>query len=257
VALLWFVPEYIGSGNLLRAASRALEPVPDSPAQAARPFLAVFGNSSSALWPPAYAGAVLAVVLAVARLRRDPRAVVVLALAAGSTLLMLEVAVLAEVGFTGNLRYVVLPASLVCVLAGTGWAWLVRLVREHLGAAGAAVATAVLLAAALPFALHTVPRVGDQLRDAREEMRRAADLPTALAAAGGRAAVLRCGTPRTGPFETQLLAWHLHVHQREVGLLPRPPATLVAVRGTELSRSPGFGTLGGSRHWVVRVSCGA
>ena len=256
VALLWFVPEYLGSGNFLRAASRALEPVPDSPAQAARPFLAVFENSASALSPPAYAGAVVAVVLALMRVRRDPRAAVVLALAAMSTLLMLEVAVLAEIGFTGNLRYVALPSSLVCVLAGVGWAWLVALVRERRGAGAATAVAAVLLVAAIPFALHTVPRVRDQLRDAQGEMDRAADLPAVIAAAGGRDAVLRCGSPRTRPFETQLVAWHLRCTSARSASRPVPPATLLALRGSELSREPGFRMLGGSRRWVVRASCG-
>ena len=31
-----------------------------------------------------------------------------------------------QAGFAGNLRYVALPAALVCVLAGAGWVWLVR-----------------------------------------------------------------------------------------------------------------------------------
>ena len=30
-----------------------------------------------------------------------------------------------QAGFAGNLRYVALPAALVCVLAGAGWVWLV------------------------------------------------------------------------------------------------------------------------------------
>ena len=224
VALLWFVPEYLGSGNLLRAASRALEPVPDSPAQAARPFLAVFENSSSALWPPAYAGAVVAVVLALERVRRDPAAVVVLALAAGSTLLMLEVAVLAEIGFTGNLRYVALPSALVCVLAGVGWAWLVALVRERRGAGAAVAAAAVLLAAAIPFALHTVPRVADQLRDAQ-----ARDGPGRRPAGrdrrGRRAGRRSCAAGRPGPAPSRRSSspGTCALHQREVGPPPGPP----------------------------------
>jgi hypothetical protein len=256
VALLWFVPEYIGSGDFLRAASRALEPVPDSPAQAAHPFLAVFENSAVALWPPAYAGGVVAVLLALGgRMPARPRAVV-LALAVVSTVLMVEVAVLAEIGFTGNLRYVALPASLVCVLAGVGWARLLGLVRERAGGRTALATGGVLLVAAAPFAVITASSLADQLRQLRDETARAADLPDAIAEAGGVDAVLRCGTVKTGPFETQLVAWHLHLHQREVGLFPTPPATLVAVRGSRLAQEPGFATLAGSEHWTIRSSCG-
>ena len=40
--VVWFVPEYLGSGSLLRAAERARQPNPDSAAFAASPFLEVF-----------------------------------------------------------------------------------------------------------------------------------------------------------------------------------------------------------------------
>ena len=50
--VVWFVPEYLGSGSLLRAAERALQPNPDSAAFAASPFLEVFRRSSAILSPP-------------------------------------------------------------------------------------------------------------------------------------------------------------------------------------------------------------
>ena len=255
VAVLWFVPEYIGSGNLFRAASRALEPVPDSPAQAEHPFLAVFTNSASALWVPAYVGGVLAVLLALAgQLERGARAVV-LALAAASTTLMVTVAVLAEIGFTGNLRYVALPASLVCVLAGVGWAEAVRFVRRRAGARVGVAVAALLVVAAVPFALHTASGLGDQMDQMRAEGDVARQLPLAIERAGGERAVLRCGTVKSGPFETQLVAWHLHLHQYQVGLLPNPPATLFALRGGALAEAPGFRTVAATKRWLVRTAC--
>ena len=156
--LLWFVPEYIGSGDFFRAASRALEPVPNSPAQAAHPFLAVFTNSATALSPPAYVGGVAGrAARAVAARARRPRRTVVLALAAAATVLMVTVAVLAEIGFTGNLRYVALPASIVCVLAGVGWAGLSQLVRSPGGrTARRSPRRRSCSLAAAPFALTTV-----------------------------------------------------------------------------------------------------
>ena len=39
---------------------------------------------------------------------------------------MVAVAGMTQAGFAGNLRYVALPAALVCVLAGAGWVWLVK-----------------------------------------------------------------------------------------------------------------------------------
>ena len=44
--VLWFVPEYWGSGDLLRAAERAREPNPDSAAFAEHPFVEVFRRSA-------------------------------------------------------------------------------------------------------------------------------------------------------------------------------------------------------------------
>ena len=46
---LWFVPEYWGSGDWLRAADRAHQPNPDSAAFADRPFLEVFRRSAPIL----------------------------------------------------------------------------------------------------------------------------------------------------------------------------------------------------------------
>src|SRR5215212_4588491 len=58
---LWFVPEYLGSGHALRAASRARQPNPDSAAFAAFPFAEVFRRSQYILTLPVYLGAVAAV----------------------------------------------------------------------------------------------------------------------------------------------------------------------------------------------------
>src|SRR4029077_3969010 len=116
VALAWFVPEYVGSGNLLRAASRARDPNPDSLAFAAHPFVAVFESSYSVLTAPVYVGALIAVVAAVGA--RDRLIVTMAAVAAA---IMVAVAAMTQAGFAGNLRYIALPAAVVCVLAGVGW----------------------------------------------------------------------------------------------------------------------------------------
>src|SRR4051812_23415248 len=64
LVVLWFVPEYLGSGDFLRAAARARQPNPDSAAFAAHPFLEVFKRSASVLAVPVYVGGVLAVAAA-------------------------------------------------------------------------------------------------------------------------------------------------------------------------------------------------
>ena len=95
-------------------------------AYAAHPFVAVFERSYDVLTFPVYVGALIAVVVAV-REPRPPRA----GDGRDRDGLMLAVALMTQAGFAGNLRYVALPASLVCVLAGIGcvrlgelaWRW--------------------------------------------------------------------------------------------------------------------------------------
>ena len=60
--MLWFAPEYWGSGDWLRAANRAHQPNPDSAAFADRPFLEVFRRSSTILSVPVLIGALIALV---------------------------------------------------------------------------------------------------------------------------------------------------------------------------------------------------
>ena len=87
-----------------------------------------------------------------ARRRREHFAGVVATLAVLSTALMIAVALMTEGGFAGNLRYVALPAAMVCILAGAGWVGLYRLVRRRASAGAAAAAlAAVALAASAPF----------------------------------------------------------------------------------------------------------
>jgi hypothetical protein len=243
LALLWFVPEKLGSGDVLRAASRAREPVAASPAQAAHPFLAVFANGSSALAVPFYAGALFAVVHAARR-----RAAVPLGLAAMAALLMAIVGCLAQIGFTGNLRYVLLPAAVVCVLAGVGWVELVRAVRRR-------AVVAALLAVSAPFLVLGVVRLADQLDGVRAEAALEGDLPAMIALGGGEAGVRGCGQVFTDPFQTSVVAWHLHVHQGQLGIVPVRRGTTIAPRGTPLGLDPGFPLVAKSRRWLLASSC--
>ena len=117
VAAAWFVPEYIGSGDLFRGASRAREPVAGSPGASDNPFLNTFTNSAQALTYATYAGAVAGA--GAWRCRR------VVAFPAGSRrCTWSSSALLASSGFTGNLRYVALPMALLCVLAAWAGAWI-------------------------------------------------------------------------------------------------------------------------------------
>jgi len=258
-AVLWFVPEWIGSGNPLRAAERARQPNPDSPAFAASPFLEVFRRSSSVLSLPVLLGALAAVALAAREWRRERAGGLILALAATAVVLMVGVALMTEFGFAGNLRYVALPAALVCVLAGVGWVGVVRLARVRLGAPRGALVGLALAALALPLVL---PGVRDVQRDAglvRSEADFYGSLKDVVARAGGRDEVLACGGIFTGDFQVQALAYYLHVHGMDVVIPPEvaPPGTVFGPRYSGLSRDRRFPLLFETRKWVVRRACTA
>ena len=137
-----------------------------------------------------------------------------LSLGAVAAALMVAVAAMTQAGFAGNLRYVALPAALVCVLAGAGWVDLVRDAGRALRRGrGASALAALLLAAA---------------RAVRRRRRRQARASTSTSCAPSpssttgcrrsspsRAAPTRCcdcGPVYAPPFEVQAVAWAMHVH---------------------------------------------
>jgi hypothetical protein len=244
---LWLVPEYLGSGDWLRAAERAREPNPGAAAFAESPFLEVFRRSEALLSLPVFAGALVAT--AIALLRRDR---VQLALAATATILTIAVALMAEAGFAGNVRYVFLPAALVCVLAGAGWVQVVRAA----GRWGALVAVAL--------AAWSFTYVSDDIQSLKEDRVETMfwsnfygpDLKAAIAAAGGKEKIQSCGQVFSGPFQVPALAWRLHMHHDEVEIYIFGRGTALAMGGTHLARDPRHPEYSRTRDWIVGSSCG-
>ena len=246
--VLWFLPEYLGSGDWLRAASRARDPNPDSPAFADSPFVEVFVRSAAILSVPVYVGAAIAVVVA---LRRRDR--VTLALAAMATILMVAVALMTEAGFAGNLRYVALPAAFLCVLAGAGWVAVVKAVRPRWAAAAVALA---LAAASVPFVAADV----DKLRYDWEVVEYEANfygpnLEALIAKAGGEQRIKACGRIFTGAFQVPSVAWRLHIHLDEAEIFPFGPGTTLSMGATPLSVDPRYPEYTKTRHWLAGSTC--
>ena len=235
IPLGWFVPEYLGSGNFLRAAARAREPNLDSAAFADRPFLAVMEQSAGLLSLALYAGAVIAIAFAVHRRDRMQ-----LAFGAGVVALMIAVGLMTEAGFAGNLRYVVLPAALVCVLAGAGWARLHR---------------AVPLVAAAVVLYSGAPAFRDDMRAVRSEWDFERRLTSTIDRVGGPDAVNGCGGVFTGRFQVPSLAWRLHRNLRDVEIFPYPPGWVLAPRNSRLSRDPRFERVTETAKWIVLRNC--
>jgi len=249
--VLWFLPEYLGSGDWLRAASRARDPNPDSAAFASFPFAEVFVRSAAILAVPIYVGGVIAV--AVAAFKRDR---LWLALAAMATILMIAVALMTEAGFAGNLRYVALPAALVCVLAGAGWVLVVRRAKARFGT-GAGVATAVAIAAlAAPFVVADVDKLHYDWQVIEYEANfYGPNLKAVIAKAGGEERIKACGGVFTGSFQVPSVAWRLHIHLNQAEIFPFGPGTALSMGGTPLAVDPRYPEFTKTRHWIAGGTC--
>jgi MFS family permease len=239
----WLLPDRLATGEWLRGARRAQNPVPGSPGASAFPFGMTFVYASISLAWPLYAGAVFAV-----RTRRP----VVLGIAAAATALMVTVAVLAELGFTGNIRYVALPAALVAILGALGLPDAARAAQARLGR-NARRAVAVLAAGAVAVAAGIV--VYGAVRLVREDRVLGPELDAALAAAGGPAAVRACGQVSTTAFERQALAYRLDLPARDVWTHAERPGIAFIRAGREHPNAAALPVAARLRGWTVRRAC--
>jgi hypothetical protein len=253
IPALWFVPEWLGSGDLLRSGARARMPNPGQPATEAVPALAALREAATLpLWP-LWAGAIA--LFAVPRhegagLARGAVTPARGLLVAGLTWIAL-VAVMAQAGFSGEPRYSLPGAALVAIAGAVG---LVAVARDR--RATAWLAAALLLVAA-------APKLAD-LPDLREDQAYQRDLHGDLAAvidrAGGRDALLLCGRPYVGELRGPLLAYHLDVEKRRVAFVPRPPGAVFLSRiapdaPVEPVTGPAFTPRARVPLWEVRTAC--
>jgi hypothetical protein len=251
--LLWLLPELWGSGDLLRAAHRAHTPRANSAAFADDPVREVVRQFGTMLTPALWVGLgalAAGLLLRIGSSRRDRRTAV--ALAAGGAVWVAEVAVMTNDGFSGNARYLILPAAIACVLAGVGIGWLVRALPRRVAAGGLAVAI-LAVAAAAGFAAPSVQRLDAVRASVYYQARLTDGLRVAVARAGGRDRLLACGTAYTGAFQVPAVAWLLHQHTTKVRSASAPgdapPQTpAVVLRSKTTSRShpvPPIDSIGG------------
>jgi hypothetical protein len=249
VPALWIVPEWIGSGDPLRSGSRARIPNPGQPALADVPALASLGESARLLLWPLWIG--------VAALVAGKRWLALRLAAAGVAWIVL-VALMAQVGgFSGEARYATPGAALIAIAGAVGLA----LAVEALPIRGRLVAAALVVA----LAIAGVARL-DQLADVpatqAHQWQLADDLGEAIDMAGGRDAVLRCGTPYVGPLRGPLLAYRLDVAKAAVepDLPPSAPGVVfrsahrVGDRPTP-APTPVFAHVGVAGPWDVARAC--
>jgi hypothetical protein len=252
IPLLWFGPDVIGAGGAL-SASRAAQgtPSPGSAALADVPAWALIKDFVKLLTWPAMVAAGLAVVMGERAAPGSGR--VIRVLAAGAVAWVAIVAVMTQAGYAGNPRYLVAAAAIGCSLAGVG---AVSLARAAGG--GAPLGAAVLLAAVLAASIGTLD---DQRPQLAQRPRAADSFDRVIAAAGGREALLHCGTLRSGTGSRSWVAWKLDVPMRGLGGRPRSPGIVIRSRSwygsaLEPALKPGHRVLAQDFHWqVVSLGC--
>ena len=260
IPILWFLPEYWGSGHFLRGVSRAQRPRSNSNAFAKCPFCAELVKSA---WPTILlrikvVAAVLVGVVAVLLARgwrreggaalRHPRTHAQLA-AAGAGIIGLAwfvvIGIMTQIGFSGNNRYLVIGSALVEICGAVAWGWAAQevgnlarglvargVVARGRSSAGAALARAAawsgVLVAGVGFTILP-PWVGGNLiaipRTHRALVYQAhlrQGVTDVVQRYGGSAKLLRCGTVMTEGFQVPLVAWTLGVHSNQV---EAPPAS--------------------------------
>ena len=209
IPALWFVPEWLSSGELLRSTERARIPNPGQPATADLPALETLSRSLSVLFVPA---------AALALFTKGPARLA----AAGGAAWILLVAAMSQAGFSGEERYV-LPGA--AILAAAGATTLARIDRR-----------ALVAAAAVLLGLAALPRL-DAIADLEPRLAHqhelAETLDDAIQRAGGRDAILACGTPAVGRYRGTLLAYHLDIEKRLVRADGKPGDVTFRSRLTE------------------------
>jgi hypothetical protein len=234
--VLWLLPELWGSGDLLRAMHRAQNPRGNSPAFADDPVRAVLDQFDLMLTPPVRWGlmAMVVALLAGAVFRRLPARrdlAVVGMLIVGAGLWVAEVALMTSDGFSGNIRYLIMPAALVCLVAGIGVGWLARAVLGRYVAGTTVLALALAAVIGVKFAEPARETLRADIDAVTFQARMSDQVAGLVARAGGPARVRACGDIYTGPFQVPLVAWNMRLHTTQVSsLTPIRPAVLFRTR---------------------------
>jgi hypothetical protein len=252
----WFMPEWLGSGDLLRSAERARIPNPGHPALADVPLLASIEQAAGLMLWPLWIGVVA--LLAIAWRGRGPARQALVPAAVGGAWIGLVALMSQVIGFSGEPRYALPGVALIAISGAVGLVTAGRAGTRRPGKLALAIVAGLVLLAALPRveslrALPTAQAYQWELSN---------DLADAIRAAGGREAVLGCGTVYVGPLRGPLMAYRLDVpkHTVEPDLPPVAPGTVFRSRriaGIEIEPAApnGLAVVGHTARWQVRQAC--
>jgi len=273
VPAVWFVIDWFGSGQLSRSAHAATHQSQGGPLLSREPGLATVTETWNLMSGPVLVLFLLGFGTALVAWRRSGRPGPLVLLGLGAFAWLAVDAVLAQGRFaTGAPRYLLPGVGLACVVAGCFVADLARALRRRLAGTprlrwvAVAVVVVALLAVCAPGLTWHPSGVEASLRLSARQHAQEARLPAAVATAGGRAAILRCGEVSTGPFQVPLLAWQLHLPLDAVHVA-RPGVTGTVIEMAPASFGPGdlsnYRVLAGrhagpdSGRWVVLTTCQA
>ena len=250
VPALWLVPELLGSGDLLRSATRARIPNAGQPALADVPALASLWEAVRLpLWPLWVGVAALAVTALGGRRAKGaarvpavplgsaaalgsaavPGSVAALVPAAVGAAWIAIVAAMAQLGgFSGEPRYALPGMALVAVSGAVGLATAGRPPARPL----AGLALVAVLGLVAVTAAPRLDAVAGLPAAQAYQLELGNDLADAIDAAGGRDALLRCGQPYVGPLRGPLAAYRLDLpkHAVEPDLTPSAPGVVLSSR---------------------------
>ncbi len=251
VPVLWFGGDWLGSGSPWNGADLA---------QIARGsdvtrFELAITRAANMVVAPVWVAVVIGVVVLARRRQWTP--LVLAGIAAAWSAVVIAMCVGLRYAALG--RFYLVAAALLCVVAGIGFAELVAGVRRR---SRVMIAAAAVLAVSLPLAWPRVRVMDNRFEDMRARSRFERDLDPAIAAAGGRAAVLACGRVgiQNGDLATPsrpALAWKLDLPLSAVsGSFSRRPGSYLAQTGsaldTSLAAAPGTARLlGPTSTWTV------
>jgi hypothetical protein len=258
IPILWFGPEYWGSGHFLRGVDRAHTPRSNSPAFAKCPFCTEFGKHA---WPTVpsriKATAILGILAACFELWRVNRArpggitlrggfrletprEKALAMIATSGVLgfgwWAVIGIMTQIGFSGNDRYLVIGAALVEVAGGVTWGWIAieigraapRLLapirnagaRVRAAVAPTSLAAVTVIAFLVPSWFGGLVHFSKTHRALVYQALLRKDVQAAISRAGGPQAVLGCGAVMTEGFQVPMVAYYLGVHTLTIEASP-------------------------------------
>ena len=266
VPALWLLPELWGSGELWRGAERARQFLSEgSPGLAERPAVAVL-DRAAALTPAVTFLGLLAGTATVV-LRKAPRRTLApaLGLASFGTLWLALVAVMSELGFSGNDRYLLMSVAVATVLGGVGLAWaIVALLSAGGGRFVGTVLATCLAGLALVLVVRSVRWDWPPLIEFVERHSAVTrDLDVAIDRAGGKRRLEACGGIYASNLLTPPVAWTFHRHLEQVQVVPEAPG--VVLRARLLLNQPldppntalrgEWKIVARSRYWEVQAAC--